>query len=195
MPEPDSSSAAPGALRPESRTRKTDLEEQSPDKFTRLVPLIRWIGTRVDTLTERLKTCEDELALLSKYEHALEALSPFLRVIQESDELDYLGLTIDLQERHAQPLPLLHELLAKTTSNRYELVHGRVEERTLAVLIYNEEYHAALTEKSQAALEQSISPVFFPIPVARATGKGEPREEYLARLLRRTIGYQLKIKR
>ncbi len=63
------------------------------------------------------------------------------------------------------------------------------------IVIYNEDYRAALSEKSRAALEDSLSPVFFPIPVARARRIGEPREEYLARLLRRVIGYQLKLKR
>lgn len=63
------------------------------------------------------------------------------------------------------------------------------------IVIYNEEYQAALSEKSQIALEDSVSPVFFAIPVSQAHRAGEPREQYLARLLRRAIGYQLKIKR
>lgn len=63
------------------------------------------------------------------------------------------------------------------------------------VIIYNEDYQAALPEKSRAALDESIAPVFFAIPVARAGMSGEAREVYLARLLRRAIGYQLKIKR
>lgn len=75
-------------------------------------------------------------------------------------------------------------------------------ERLLAVLtakepgivIYNEEYRAALTEKILVALDDSVSPVFFAIPVSLAQRAGEPREEYLARLIRRAIGYQLRIK-
>lgn len=63
------------------------------------------------------------------------------------------------------------------------------------VVMYNEEYRSALPEKNQTALEESIIPVFFAIPVARVGRVGEAREVYLARLLRRTIGYQLKIKR
>lgn len=63
------------------------------------------------------------------------------------------------------------------------------------IVIYDEEYHAALPEKSQVALEESVTPVFFAIPVARVRQREERREEYLARLLRRSIGYQLKIRR
>lgn len=72
---------------------------------------------------------------------------------------------------------------------------GLLKAKEPGLVVYNEEYRAALPEKSQAALEESVTPVFFAIPVARARRTGEPREEYLARLLRRTIGYQLKIKR
>jgi len=63
------------------------------------------------------------------------------------------------------------------------------------IVIYNEEYQSAIPEKNQAALEESLTPIFFAIPVARTARISERREEYLARLLRRAIGYQLKIKR
>ncbi|HRC44420.1 MAG TPA: V-type ATP synthase subunit F [Nitrospira sp.] len=63
------------------------------------------------------------------------------------------------------------------------------------IVIYNDEYRTGLPEKSQIELEESVSPVFYAVPVAQASGKGEPRERYLARLLRRAIGYQLKLKR
>ncbi|WP_447976662.1 V-type ATP synthase subunit F [Candidatus Nitrospira bockiana] len=63
------------------------------------------------------------------------------------------------------------------------------------IVIYNDEYRTGLPEKSQIELEESVSPVFYAIPVAQAKGGGEPREHYLARLLRRAIGYQLKIRR
>lgn len=63
------------------------------------------------------------------------------------------------------------------------------------IVVYNEEYRSAFSEKSRTALEESIVPVFFAMPVARAGRTQETREVYLARLLRRAIGYQLKIKR
>lgn len=63
------------------------------------------------------------------------------------------------------------------------------------IVIYNEEYRSSIPETSQAAMEESLTPVFFAIPVERAERIAERREEYLARLLRRAIGYQLKLKR
>ncbi len=76
-----------------------------------------------------------------------------------------------------------------------ERLLAALKAREPGVVIYNEEYQAALPEKSRAVLDESITPVFFAIPVARAGMAGEAREVYLARLLRRAIGYQLKIKR
>ncbi len=64
-----------------------------------------------------------------------------------------------------------------------------------AVLVYNEEYRLALPEQSQAALDTSLAPIFFAIPSRRAGRPGQPPETYVARLLRRTIGYQVKLKR
>jgi V/A-type H+-transporting ATPase subunit F len=76
-----------------------------------------------------------------------------------------------------------------------ELLLSRLRAREAEIVVYNEEYATALPEKTRAALEDSLVPVFFAIPVAQARRAGEPREQYLARLLRRAIGDQLKIKR
>lgn len=63
------------------------------------------------------------------------------------------------------------------------------------VVIYNEEYRQALSEKSRALLDESLTPVFFPISTRQIGQIGESREVSLARMLRRVIGYQLKITR
>ncbi|WP_447974708.1 V-type ATP synthase subunit F [Nitrospira sp. Kam-Ns4a] len=67
--------------------------------------------------------------------------------------------------------------------------------RETGIVIYNEDFVSAVPEPTRTALEESLTPVFFALPVARTAPLGEPREDYLARLLRRAIGYQLKLKR
>jgi len=124
--------ASPGERAGAGQAGPPELTERG---IKRLALLVRQVGTRVDYLAGRLKACEDELALLSKYEKALEALAPFLRLIQESEELDYLGVTIEEPEHGDRLLPLLRELMAKVTENRYELFHSRLDERTVAVLL------------------------------------------------------------
>ncbi len=63
------------------------------------------------------------------------------------------------------------------------------------IVIYNEDFVSALPEPAVIALEESLTPVFFAIPGAQTVRPAERREEYLARLVRRAIGYQLQIKR
>ncbi|MEK7268831.1 MAG: hypothetical protein AAB093_05460, partial [Nitrospirota bacterium] len=122
---------------PEERpgAERADLSELTEATMKRLAHLVRQVGNRVDYLTGRLKACEDELALLSKYEKALEALAPFLRLTQESEEVDHVGVTIEEKDRESHLLPLLREMMAKITDNRYELFHSRLDERSLAVLL------------------------------------------------------------
>ncbi len=67
--------------------------------------------------------------------------------------------------------------------------------REPGIVIYNEDFVSTLPEPAVTALEESLTPVFFAIPVSRIVPAAERREEYLARLVRRAIGYQLKIKR
>ncbi|GIW54589.1 MAG: hypothetical protein KatS3mg082_0993 [Nitrospiraceae bacterium] len=67
--------------------------------------------------------------------------------------------------------------------------------REAGIVIYNEDFVSTLPESAVTALEESLTPVFFAIPVPRPVSPAERREDYLARLVRRAIGYQLKIKR
>lgn len=88
------------------------------------------------------------------------------------------------------------EVIEVSTQEEATKQLGRLlKEKETGIVIYNQEYQTALPEKTRAALEESVSPVFYAIPVAEAKCVGELREHYLARLLRRAIGYQLKIKR
>ncbi len=110
--------------------------------ITHLGDLLRPVAGRVDDLSAKLKACEEELALLSKYELALAALAPFLRFIQESEELDHLGVTLEAREGSRDLLPLLREMMAKITDDRYELFHTRVDERLLVVLLVFPKAHS-----------------------------------------------------
>lgn len=105
--------------------------------------VIREIAESVDVLSTKLKACEEELVLLSKYETALAALAPFLRFIQESEELDHFGLMLDEREGHDHLVPLLRELMGNLTDNRYELFHAKVNERSLVVLLVFPRAHSA----------------------------------------------------
>lgn len=152
---------------PHERTGRaiTSPAELTDGAVRRLSRILREVGSRVDYLTGRLKECEDELALLSRYEKALDALAPFLSLIQESEELDYLGLTIEEnQSRDSAILPLLRELMAGVTENRYELFHARLDERSLAILLV---FPKAGAERIKGLLwEEGINELRLPASVS-----------------------------
>lgn len=126
---PESPLVAPSGAEPARHVELTEEERR------RVTDLVREIGREVDALSGKLKACEEELALLAKYERVLTALGPFVRFLHEGEGLDYLGVTIEEAKGDRLLLPLLHELMAKITERRYELFQARVDERTQAILL------------------------------------------------------------
>jgi len=70
----------------------------------------------------------------------------------------------------------------------------RIDPKVRLVLL-DESLFRQLPERIQRKLEDSRSPVFIPIPVFRISKGALKPEEYVARLMRRAIGYQIKIRR
>jgi len=82
-----------------------------------------------------------------------------------------------------------------STEEAAEHLLSLLRSRKAGIVIYNEEFRWGLPEKSLSEMEECLSPIFYAIPVSQATGKGDTHEHYLARLLRRAIGYHLTLKR
>src|SRR5574337_565435 len=145
-------------------TQSTRPPVLSEEGLTHLAGRVREIGRQIDDLATRLKTSEEELALLSKYERALTGLAPFLQFIQNIEELDYLGMTLDEREGSRDLLPLLREMMATITHDRYELFHTSEEEPVLVVLlVFPKEYGV----KVRALLwEEGITELRLPASVS-----------------------------
>ncbi|MDF0642491.1 MAG: V-type ATPase 116kDa subunit family protein [Nitrospira sp.] len=143
------------------QARHPDLTEGA---IKQLDHSVREIAARVDDLSARLKACEEELALLSKYEKALAGLAPFLRFIQESEELDHLGVTLDEREGSPDLLRLLREMMAKITDNGYELFHTRIDARSLVVLLVFSKVHSARVRN--LLWEEGIAELRLPVSVS-----------------------------
>jgi vacuolar-type H+-ATPase subunit F/Vma7 len=63
------------------------------------------------------------------------------------------------------------------------------------LVLVDESLFRQLPERLQRKLADSRSPVFVPIPAFRPSEGALKPEEYVARLMRRAIGYQIKIRR
>ncbi len=138
--------------------------ELTEEGLTHLADRVREIGRHVDDLATKLKTSEEELALLSKYERALAGLAPFLQFVQESEELDHLGVTLDERESSRDLLPLLREMMAKITDNRYELFHTRIDARSLVVLLVFPKVQSARVRN--LLWEEGIAELRLPVSVS-----------------------------
>jgi vacuolar-type H+-ATPase subunit F/Vma7 len=87
---------------------------------------------------------------------------------------------------------------ARPTETPEELLRSAemllVDPRVRLVLL-DESLFRQLPDRTRRKLEDSRSPVFIPIPVFRLPKGAVKPEEYVARLMRRAIGYHIKIRR
>lgn len=67
-------------------------------------------------------------------------------------------------------------------------------QREVRVVLLDELLFRQLPEKLQRELEDSRSPLYIPVPAFRIRRGAVAPEEYVARLMRRAIGYQIKIR-
>jgi V/A-type H+-transporting ATPase subunit F len=84
---------------------------------------------------------------------------------------------------------------AREAKEAHGLILELLEKREEGVVIINEDFLPSFPEKVQKRIEESLQPVFVPVPHVESWREGEKKEEYLVRLLRRVMGYQIKIKR
>ncbi len=74
------------------------------------------------------------------------------------------------------------------------ILETALADRETAVVVVDEDLFEAVGPELLPRLERSLKPVFVPLPRVHRWGEGEAREDYLGRLLRRVIGYQIKLK-
>ena len=89
----------------------------------------------------------------------------------------------------------IEAIIAPQADEANRLLAELLEKKQPGVVLFNEDYLEAMPERFQRRMEDSLQPIFVPIPHVRSWQEGEKKEEYLARLLRRAIGYQIKIRR
>jgi V/A-type H+-transporting ATPase subunit F len=89
----------------------------------------------------------------------------------------------------------IETLVAREADEARRILEELLEKKEPGVVIFDENYLTAIPEKIHKRIEESLKPLFVPVPHVRSWQEGERKEEYLARLLRRAIGYQIKIRR
>ena len=74
------------------------------------------------------------------------------------------------------------------------LTRENVEDREVGLVLYTEEYLELFSEELRIRLERSDIPIFTPVPSMKTWKKKERAREYVTGLLKRTMGYQIRLR-
>jgi V/A-type H+-transporting ATPase subunit F len=84
---------------------------------------------------------------------------------------------------------------ADTPGELAERVGALFADAEARIVLLDEAMARRLPEPLQRRIEAHEAPVFVPVPVLRGRRGAASPEEYIARLMRRAIGYQIRIRR
>jgi V/A-type H+/Na+-transporting ATPase subunit I len=152
LPEPAEASLHPGAGVPRG-VMEPILKDTGPK--------VEALADRVERLVGKKKVHTDELSILERYEKILQVLSPLISQVQESRDLDYLGIAIRIKEKEV--IPLLEQAMTRITQNQYEIFYATVDAEVLAaLLVFPKEQDAAV---KSLLWEENIGELRLPISI------------------------------
>ena len=180
--------ALPETLQTEALSVPTgEISTMDDDRLRQIRESIDVAKPAIESVLNQIRECEEEQSLLVKYEHVLEALAPLLHQIQESKELDFVGLVLSTPPpespgggERATVLQEIRQALSDLTGNHYELFVSRVDPETLAGLLV---IPRELSARVRAFLwGENISELRLPASIS-----DKPVGEALRILLRRRV--------
>jgi V/A-type H+-transporting ATPase subunit I len=160
-----------------------DVDDRS---LKRLLDQIGPIAERVESLVTKRKIHADELSLLTRYEKVIQTLAPLIAKVEESLDLEYMGLVLQARERGV--IPALQTAMARLTGDRYELFTSEVDEETLAGLLVFPKAGAA--QVKTLLWEENIGELRLPASIT-----DKPLNEAVRIILRKRIEIPEKIRR
>ncbi|MBI5043914.1 MAG: V-type ATP synthase subunit F [Nitrospirae bacterium] len=84
---------------------------------------------------------------------------------------------------------------AKSSAEAESSLCNLMLDKDIGIIALNEDFLEGFSERIKKRLEGSKHPIVFPFPSIKKWEETAPPEEYVARLIRRAIGYHLKIRR
>ncbi|GAB4560414.1 MAG: hypothetical protein Kow0047_07010 [Anaerolineae bacterium] len=82
-------------------------------------------------------------------------------------------------------------VVARSASEAASAIRSLLSEPDVGVIAVDASYMARMDETLQREIESRISPIVVALPSAGMGGEAETRRAQIARLLRRSIGYQI----
>ncbi|MCX7793983.1 MAG: hypothetical protein N2257_06220 [Thermodesulfovibrionales bacterium] len=139
---------------PEIEIRKSYIDpEETVETLRRLIPThIKYC----ETLQGKKELLQKELSELGRYKIFIEAIEPIVNVLEKTEEIDFIGLTI----KDPELIPRIRKLLFKITEGRYELFTNRASDGTIAGVIVTEKVMSETLRKVLS--EERIPEISFP---------------------------------
>ncbi len=109
-------------------------------------------------------------------------MSHVIAIVDEDAGLGYRLAGVDVRK-------------AATPEEAARQVESALRERELRLVIVDEELFGGLPRALRRTAEESRQPVFVPVPSVPLRKGALGPEEYVARLMRRAVGYQVRIRR
>jgi V/A-type H+-transporting ATPase subunit F len=86
-------------------------------------------------------------------------------------------------------------LVAETPESAERLLQEAVNANDSGIILINQNFLNRFSDSFQRKLEKLGLPLIIPVPISNTWWREEPAEDYIFNLIRRAIGYQLKIKK
>ncbi len=89
----------------------------------------------------------------------------------------------------------IETLVAEGPEAAERIVTEQVNSREVGILLINQQFMDRFSDTFQRKIEKLTLPLIIPIPISSTWWTQEPEQDYVFNLIRRAIGYQMKIKR
>lgn len=88
------------------------------------------------------------------------------------------------------------DVVAVDSGEEARTVLGRLlNDDDSGIIAINESYMSHIDERMQKKIDSIYRPIVIPLPVRHKLGAGEERRMYLARLIRRAVGFDITLRR
>lgn len=85
--------------------------------------------------------------------------------------------------------------VAETREQARRSISRLLNDDTVGIIAFNEGMMEAIDERTQRKIDSIYRPIVIPLPVRETLHMGEERRAYLARLIRRAIGFDITLRR
>jgi vacuolar-type H+-ATPase subunit F/Vma7 len=82
---------------------------------------------------------------------------------------------------------------AKGPEQAERLLRASIAQGGVSLILINQGFLDAFSDATRRALEKLSVPLIIPLPISPTWWKEEPSQDYVLSLIRRAIGYQMKI--